>query len=70
MWLFGSLWNRWELAFKVVTPFLHIVFSAAQIWGSINLRSMWLRQKKLLKERQHEEGLYVVAVENRSTINK
>ncbi|KAF2012273.1 hypothetical protein BU24DRAFT_426129 [Aaosphaeria arxii CBS 175.79] len=50
MWLFGSLWHRWTLPFKIVTPLLHVVFSAAQLWGAKNFRSMWLRQKSLLKE--------------------
>ena len=33
-WLWGSLWTRWTLPFKVVTPILHILFSCAQGWGA------------------------------------
>ncbi|KAF2654858.1 hypothetical protein K491DRAFT_631106 [Lophiostoma macrostomum CBS 122681] len=50
MWLFGSLWHRWTLPFKIVTPILHVVFSAAQLWGAKNFHSMWLKQRRLLKE--------------------
>ncbi|KID72152.1 uncharacterized protein G6M90_00g028030 [Metarhizium brunneum] len=34
MWLFGSLWDKWSLSLKVVTPLLHFLFSAAQLWGA------------------------------------
>lgn len=34
MWLFGSLWDRWTLPFKIVTPLLHCLFAAAQLWGA------------------------------------
>ena len=33
-WLFGSLWSKWTLPFKVVTPILHVLFSCAQGWGA------------------------------------
>lgn len=33
-WLWGSLWHKWTLPFKVVTPILHILFSCAQAWGA------------------------------------
>ncbi|CAI6338175.1 unnamed protein product [Periconia digitata] len=55
MWLFGSLWNRWSLSFKVVTPLLHVVFSAAQLWGAWNFRCMWLKQKKLAEGGKKDE---------------
>lgn len=47
-WLWGSLWDRWTLPFRIVTPILHVVFSAAQVWGTYNFYKMWLRQKMLL----------------------
>ena len=34
MWLFGTLWKTWALSLKVATPLLHILFSAAQLWGA------------------------------------
>jgi hypothetical protein len=34
MWLFGSLWDKWTLSLKIATPILHILFSAAQLWGA------------------------------------
>ncbi|KAJ6041616.1 uncharacterized protein N7446_010504 [Penicillium canescens] len=49
MWLFGSLWSRWRLAFKVVTPLLHIAFSAAQIHGSLVFWRMYRRQQRYMK---------------------
>jgi hypothetical protein len=54
-WLFGSLWHRWTLPFKIVTPILHVLFSAAQLFGAKNLRGMWLEQKKLRREQKHGE---------------
>ncbi|RMZ38337.1 hypothetical protein AFCA_000070 [Aspergillus flavus] len=45
--LFGSLWDRWQIAFKVVTPLLHIAFSAAQVHGSVVFWKMYKRQQKL-----------------------
>jgi hypothetical protein len=48
MYLFGSLWHQWTLAFKVVTPILHVLFSAAQLWGSFVLFKMWQRQRGIL----------------------
>ncbi|OJD29837.1 uncharacterized protein BKCO1_7100024 [Diplodia corticola] len=50
MWLFGSLWHRWTLAFKISTPILHVVFSAAQLWGAIIFRRMWKHQERLMCE--------------------
>jgi len=55
MWLFGSLWDRWTLPFKIVTPMLHVIFSAAQLWGSRNFRSMWLSQQRKLREQQAQQ---------------
>ena len=50
MWLWGTLWDRWTLPFRIVTPILHVVFSAAQIWGAWNFYKMWMRQKVLLQQ--------------------
>lgn len=36
MYLFGSLWDKWELSFKTATPILHVAFSAAQLHGRIS----------------------------------
>ncbi|KAB8293842.1 hypothetical protein EYC80_009323 [Monilinia laxa] len=59
MFLFGSLWERWTLAFKVSTPMLHVVFMAAQLWGTWNFVGLYRRQGVLLREyekRKDEEG--------------
>ena len=48
--LFGSLWDRWQIAFKVVTPLLHIAFSAAQVHGSVVFWKMYKRQQRLEEE--------------------
>jgi hypothetical protein len=47
MWLFGSLWQRWTLPFKVVTPCLHLLFSVAQLWGA---RVFWKIANTQFKE--------------------
>ncbi|KAJ5335055.1 hypothetical protein N7452_007458 [Penicillium brevicompactum] len=56
MWLFGSLWSQWRLAFKVVTPLLHIAFSAAQVHGSIVFWRMHRRQQRYLQEKGDVEA--------------
>ncbi|KAJ5194237.1 hypothetical protein N7491_001573 [Penicillium cf. griseofulvum] len=50
MWLFASTWNRWRLALKIVTPLLHVAFSAAQIHGSLVFWRMYCRQKRFQME--------------------
>jgi len=51
MYLFGQLWYRWSIAFKIVTPLLHILFSACQLHGSNIFRKMWMKQQQILRER-------------------
>jgi len=53
MYLFGSLWTRWTIAFKVTTPMLHVLFASAQLWGSYNFYRMYKKQERLIAE---EEG--------------
>lgn len=50
MYVFGSLWSRWITAFKVVTPLLHVAFSATQVHGSFIFYRMAKRQQRLVKE--------------------
>lgn len=64
MWLWGSLWDRWTLPFRVVTPILHVVFSAAQVWGAWNFYKMWRRQKMLLREKKVDVEQSGAVVEN------
>jgi hypothetical protein len=52
MYFWGWAWHRWTLAFRVVTPILHVIFSAAQLWSAKNFYSMWQEQKKLLEQKQ------------------
>jgi len=52
MFLFGSLWHRWTIAFKVTTPMLHVLFASAQLWGSWNFYKMWQKQKRLIAQKQ------------------
>lgn len=49
-YLFGSLWDRWITAFKVVTPILHVAFSATQVHGSLIFMRMAKKQKKLMRQ--------------------
>lgn len=48
MYLFGSLWDRWTIAFKVATPMLHILFMSCQLWGSYNFYKMYRRQQRFI----------------------
>jgi hypothetical protein len=59
-------WSRWELAFKIVTPILHVVFSMAQVHGSRILFSLYLKQKRLLRE----EELRMTDPEGRHALGK
>jgi hypothetical protein len=52
MFLFGSLWHRWTIAFKVTTPMLHVLFASAQLWGSWNFYKMWQKQKRLMAQKE------------------
>ena len=56
MYVFGSLWSRWIIAFKILTPLLHIAFSATQVHGSLIFYRMAKRQQKLIKEKEKETG--------------
>lgn len=61
MYLFGSLWDRWTIAFKIVTPLLHMAFSAAQLHGSWIFYKMWRKERGLIcREKstsRNEEGI-------------
>jgi len=50
MYLFGSLWTRWTIAFKVTTPMLHVLFASAQLWGSYNFYKMYKKQERIIAE--------------------
>ncbi|CAI7604899.1 unnamed protein product [Penicillium pancosmium] len=73
MWLFGSLWDRWQIAFKVATPLLHIAFSATQIHGSLVFWRMYKRQQQLHREEvecpeaKEEENIGVALVHSAGT---
>jgi hypothetical protein len=52
MYLFGSLWDRWTIAFKVTTPMLHLLFMSCQLWGSYNFYKMYKRQQRLIEKKE------------------
>jgi hypothetical protein len=52
MWLFGSLWHRWTIAFKVTTPMLHLLFMSCQLWGSYNFYRMYRRQQSIIDKKE------------------
>lgn len=64
--LFGESWSHWELSFKVVTPILHVVFTAAQLHGSRILLSMWRKEKRKLAE----EDAQLRDIEGARVVNK
>ncbi|KDQ08022.1 hypothetical protein BOTBODRAFT_59576 [Botryobasidium botryosum FD-172 SS1] len=49
-WFFGSLWERWDLPFKITTPMLHCAFSACQLHGSRVFWRMYQKQMRLIRE--------------------
>lgn len=48
MYLFAKLWDRWPLSFKILTPLLHLAFSAAQFHGTRIFYSLWRKQERLM----------------------
>ncbi|POS77282.1 hypothetical protein DHEL01_v204311 [Diaporthe helianthi] len=56
MYMFGSLWNRWTLAFKITTPMLHVLFAAAQLWGSWNFYCLYQRQCRFLVASREQDA--------------
>jgi len=50
MYLFGSLWDQWQIAFKVATPILHCAFCAAQLHGSRIFFLQWRKQARFVRE--------------------
>lgn len=65
-YMFGSLWSQWQLAFKIVTPLLHVAFSATQLHGSRIFMMMYLSQKRKCRDirrvEEVEKGLGNVLV--------
>lgn len=55
-YLFGSLWQQWQLVFKIVTPVLHCAFSATQLHGSRIFYKMYKRQCGFLNEAEEPSG--------------
>ncbi|KAH8801410.1 hypothetical protein F5884DRAFT_684586 [Xylogone sp. PMI_703] len=70
MYLFGRLWSRWTIAFKIVTPILHVLFACAQLWGSWVLYTMYKKQGQILarKEREDVEATIQLEVTNRERL--
>ncbi|KAJ5373054.1 hypothetical protein N7517_005060 [Penicillium concentricum] len=69
MWLFASTWDRWRLAFKIVTPILHVAFSTAQIHGSLVFWRMYRRQKRFQMEADAEARDIDIKGENEGSVN-
>ena len=58
MYMFGILWNRWPLSFKIVTPTLHLAFSAAQFHGTMIFYRLWQKQEQQLNmERDTKDSI-------------
>lgn len=47
-WLWGTLWNQWTLPFKIITPVLHALFSAAQLLGAWVFWQMATKEKSTI----------------------
>ena len=65
--MFGSLWSRWTTTFKVVTPLLHVAFSATQMHGSYNFYKMRKRQQKFIRE-ERDQLTYVIDQEQNFSV--
>ncbi|CAG8978672.1 hypothetical protein HYALB_00004654 [Hymenoscyphus albidus] len=56
MCLFGSLWDRWSIGFKVATPMLHVLFASCQLWGTWIFYKMMKKQERLINEQSGMPG--------------
>ncbi|KAJ7609835.1 hypothetical protein FB45DRAFT_761643 [Roridomyces roridus] len=54
--LFGQLWERWMLSFRVATPILHVGFSIAQLHGTRIFWRMWRKQERIMREGREDKG--------------
>ncbi|KAI9038136.1 uncharacterized protein KD926_011271 [Aspergillus affinis] len=70
MFLFGCLWDRWQIAFKIATPLLHTAFSAAQVHGSVVFWRMYKRQQVFLKEGVSQQLVEDAQTEGEESENK
>ena len=50
LWIFGTLWEKWNLAFKIVTPSLHVLFTVAQLWGAWVFWIIAKKEARIYKE--------------------
>jgi hypothetical protein len=50
--LFGSLWDEWRLAFKIMTPIIHLLFCASQLYGSAIFWRMYKRQQQQIHKEE------------------
>ncbi len=55
-WLWGTLWDQWTLPFKIVTPILHALFSAAQLLGAWVFWRMATKEKSSINAIEVESG--------------
>ncbi|KAJ7716008.1 hypothetical protein DFH07DRAFT_974023 [Mycena maculata] len=55
MYFFGQLWSRWTLPFKILTPILHLAFSAAQFHGTRIFFGLWRKQERILRDQRDTE---------------
>ncbi|KAJ7587398.1 hypothetical protein C8J56DRAFT_1081601 [Mycena floridula] len=55
--LFGSLWQKWTIEFKILTPILHCVFTAAQLHGSRVFWKMYKKEDVLYKQTGDRENI-------------
>ncbi|KAJ7580684.1 hypothetical protein C8J56DRAFT_960606 [Mycena floridula] len=53
--LFGSLWHKWTIEFKILTPILHCIFTAAQLHGSRVFWEMYKKEDRLYREVPKED---------------
>lgn len=56
-WLFGILWDRWTLSFKIATPSLFLLFATAQNWGTWKLYQIGVHQGKLAAQGQKQKDV-------------
>ena len=56
MYIWGWAWHRWSLEFKVITPILHVIFSAAQIWGAYKFWGMWQYEVQQMGKKKNEDS--------------
>jgi hypothetical protein len=56
LWVFISPWDKWTIGMKISTPILHVLFSAAQLYGAWFTYRLYKKQARLAASAVSDSG--------------